>query len=327
MIKYLSDIVGVSGAEDDIRDYIVSVITPHCDSIEIDSMGNIIAKKSYNPDYKTIALATHMDEAGFIITDITDDGYLKFDAIGDIDPLNIISSKVRIGDAIGIISLKAIHLSTKEEREKKIKISDLYIDIGARNKNEAIELVQKGDYCSFISKSTDFGDKMLKGKALAGRAGCYLLIKLLCCDIKPKYNLVFIFTTQNKISSRGAIVAANSLKNIKKIIVFDEAEADAENNIKVNNGIVIEKSPNDSEKSRELTEDILSVAKKNKVDTQTLVRARITDRERFKEYLVDTDTALISFPCKYNHTSVCVIGKNDIETAEKLILTLLEEEE
>ncbi len=82
-------------------------------------MGNIIAKKVYDSELPTTALIAHMDEPGFIITNITEDGYLKFETIGDIKTDGLLAEKVKIGDINGIISLKAIHLSTKRRTRKK----------------------------------------------------------------------------------------------------------------------------------------------------------------------------------------------------------------
>lgn len=324
MIKELTELVGISGAESDVKNYILSKITPYCDKVETDLMGNIIAKKIYNPDYKALVFAAHTDEVGFIITDITEDGYLKFDAIGETEPINIISSKVKINDTIGIIALKAIHLSTKEEREKKLKFSDLYIDIGAHGREEAEKFVQKGDYCSFISSTEDFGDNMLKGKAIADRAGCGILAEFISLDIKSKYNLTFVFSVQNKVYSRGAEVASHSLNNIDKIVVLDQISIEENDGIRINNGPVIEKNPSDNTKSHAFADYLYQNAAKSKLPIQAAVNSRMTDKRRFAENLTDCTAALLCIPCKYQNSPVCVIGKDDIESAKKILLALAE---
>ena len=94
-------------------------------------MGNLLCFKKGKKGGVTVLLSAHTDEVGFIITKITDEGYLKFESVGGIDTKILLSQKGRLGDLKGIISLKAVHLTTKEEREKTFKESDLFIDIGA----------------------------------------------------------------------------------------------------------------------------------------------------------------------------------------------------
>ncbi len=139
LLKKMSEINAVSGNENDIRNLIIAEIKDNVDDITVDTMGNVIAYKKGSDSGKKIAVAVNMDEPGFIISGVTEKGYLKFKAVGNIDPRKIISKKVVIGaDKIkGVIGMKAIHLQTKSERENVVAASKLFIDIGAKDKEDA----------------------------------------------------------------------------------------------------------------------------------------------------------------------------------------------
>ena len=122
-IKQISEINAVSGNEGNIREFILDHI--HADNIEVDNMGNIIALKKGKNSSKKIMVATHMDESGFIVSNVTDSGYIKFKPVGNIDINTVISKKVNIGNTKGVIGMKAIHLQTKEERENPVPAKNL----------------------------------------------------------------------------------------------------------------------------------------------------------------------------------------------------------
>ena len=137
MIELLKDLCrlgGVSGNEDQVRDYIRSQAQPWASSIRTDALGNLIVfKKGKKPTGNKLLLAAHMDEVGIIVTRITDEGFLKFDFVGGVDRRVAIGKPVLIGDkqVPGLIGLKAIHLVSREERKKTPKTESLYVDIGA----------------------------------------------------------------------------------------------------------------------------------------------------------------------------------------------------
>lgn len=211
LLKKLSQANGVSGDETTVRDIIIDEIKNHVDDINIDSMGNIIALKRGDDSSKTIAVTANMDEPGFIVSDITDSGYIKFKAVGEIDPRKIISKKVVIGkDKVkGVIGMKAIHLQTKSERENVVKASKLFIDIGAVSKKEAKKCVSLGDYITFDTSFTEIEDRF-KGKALDRSSVCTALINAL--KSKHQYDLCACFLAQHEVGARGADIVTHRKK-------------------------------------------------------------------------------------------------------------------
>ena len=139
-LKELCLLNGVSGDEKEIRKAIMEQAKPLCDSVKIDRMGNVIAFKKGNKGGRHILFSAHMDEVGFIIMDATEDGMLMFRPVGGIDPRVCVSKYVVIGEkkVKGVIGAMAIHLQSREDMKRVLPFDNLYIDIGAKSKDEAL---------------------------------------------------------------------------------------------------------------------------------------------------------------------------------------------
>ena len=211
-VKTLCELSGVASFEDPVRDFLMEQARPYADEMRVDALGNlIISKKGRKSTGNKLMLCAHMDEVGLIIKQITDDGYLKFAAIGGIDRRVLIGKRVFVGwDRIpGIIGLKAVHLTTAEERGKVPRLEDYYLDIGAKDKEEAEALVELGDFVVFDNECLEFGNGMFKAKAIDDRVGCAVMLKLLQRDLPM--DCVFAFTVQEEVGTRGAFGAAFSV--------------------------------------------------------------------------------------------------------------------
>lgn len=211
-LKTLCALSGVSSFEDPVRDYLMEQVKPYVDHMRVDAMGNLIVfKKGVKPTGNKLMICAHMDEVGLIIRQITDDGYLKFSAIGGIDRRVLIGKCVYVGwnRVPGIIGLKAVHLTTAEERGKVPKLEEYYIDIGAKSKEAAEALVSLGDFAVFDNECLEFGNGMFKAKAIDDRVGCAVMLLLLKKDLPM--DCTFVFTVQEEVGTRGAFGAAFSV--------------------------------------------------------------------------------------------------------------------
>ena len=211
-LKTLCRLNGVSGDEDQVRDYLRAQAAPWASSIRTDALGNLIVeKKGSRSDGPRLMLAAHMDEVGLIVTHVTDGGFLKFDFVGGVDRRVAIGKPVTLGPERipGIIGLKAIHLVSREEEKKAPKTDALYIDIGAKDKERALALVQPGVYGSFVGEPEELGSGLLKAKAIDDRIGCAILLDLLKEDLPM--DVTFVFTAQEEVGTRGAFGAAFSV--------------------------------------------------------------------------------------------------------------------
>jgi putative aminopeptidase FrvX len=213
-LKQLSEAVGVSGHEDEVREVIIDAITDKVDEYRVDSIGNVIAlKKGDGMSDLKVMVAAHMDEVGFMISQIEDSGLLRFFKVGGLDDRILPAKMVWIGDkkVPGAIGAKPVHLTERDERNKTIKYKQLSIDIGASSKAEAEKLVQRGDYATFAVEFVELDPngeswRTVRGKAFDDRVGCAVLIELLTTQYP--FDLHAVFTVQEEVGLRGAQVAA-----------------------------------------------------------------------------------------------------------------------
>ena len=220
LLEKLSNEMGVSGKEGAIRKLIIPAIKDHVDEVVVDTMGNVYAHKAATADAgetrPTVLVTAHMDEVGFIITEITHEGMLRFNTVGGFDIRILPGKTVLVGPEKipGVIGLEAIHNLEAGQYDKTPRLKSLAIDIGAGKKSEAAQKVSPGDYATFDTRfdllngdpdETKAG--IVKGKAQDNRAGCAMLVELL----KREYpvHLSGVFTVQEEIGLRGARVAAH----------------------------------------------------------------------------------------------------------------------
>lgn len=227
LLKQLCSLNGVSGDEGEVRDFIRAQAKPYADSIRTDALGNLIVfKKGRKSSGNHLLLAAHMDEVGIIVTHITEEGFLKFDFVGGVDQRIAIGKPVVLGKerVPGIISLKAIHLTRKEELKKVPRVQDLYVDIGADSREEAEKKVPLGTYGSFVSQAEEFGEGFFKARAIDDRIGCAIMLKLLKEELP--LDVTFAFTAQEEVGTRGAFGAAFSVTPQVALVLETTTAAD-----------------------------------------------------------------------------------------------------
>ena len=210
-LKELTELSGVSGCEYEVRNYIKNKLEEIGCEYYLDKIGNIIAHNKGRKN-KTIMVAAHMDEVGLIVSHIDSDGFIKFQAVGGIDKRVLNSKVVLVGEKKipGVIGSKAVHLMSEDERGKSLDIDKLYIDIGSGSKAETEKLVNIGDYISFKSDYVEFGQNMVKAKALDDRAGCSIILDLL--SMKLDADFYGVFTVMEEVGLRGAETAAYQIE-------------------------------------------------------------------------------------------------------------------
>ncbi|MBQ6999204.1 MAG: M42 family metallopeptidase [Clostridia bacterium] len=332
LLKELTQLNGVAGCESAVREFIMEKIALYADDITVDTMGNLIAfKKGSGKSGKKIALCAHMDEVGFIVSGITDDGYIKFKPVGGIDERILLSKRVTIGkDKIsGVIGIKAVHLSTPEEREAVVKQKDMYIDIGAKDKESAEEVVALGDYIAFDSDYLEFGNGKIKAKAIDDRAGCAILIE--CMKKDYTNDMYFCFTVQEETGLKGAAIVAHRLQLDAAFIVESTTAADVpgleehEYATSLGSGPAITVMDGASNSSKALNNYIFDLANENNIKYQ-LKRTVFggNDARAFATRGGACATAAISLPCRYIHSPVCIADMADFELTMSLVQAIAE---
>jgi endoglucanase len=206
LLKKISETPGVSGFESRIRQLIIKEIDGLVDSISVDNMGNITALKKGKSD-KKVLVAAHMDEIGFIVNHIDDQGFLHFLPLGGFDPKTLVSQRVIVHgkkDLIGVMASKPIHIMKAEERKKTVEIQDFFIDLGLP-KHEVDLYCEIGNPVTRERELIEMGE-CLNGKSLDNRISVYVLIETLKL-LKNKeipYDLYACFTVQEEVGIRGA---------------------------------------------------------------------------------------------------------------------------
>ena len=204
LLKKLTQCFGPSGNEEEIREFIKNEIKNNVDDIRTDALGNLIARKK-GPG-KKIMFAAHMDEIGLITTFIDKNGFIRFSAIGGIMPFRILYQKVSFKNGtVGIVSYEE-----KLEKMADLTLEKMYIDIGAKSREQAEEKVNIGDAACFMSNFNLEFDTV-SSKALDNRIGCYILIEALKSLNDNHNDLYFVFTAQEELGLRGAGTSAYSI--------------------------------------------------------------------------------------------------------------------
>ncbi|WP_078545194.1 M42 family metallopeptidase [Litchfieldia alkalitelluris] len=220
MLKDLTDAKGIPGNEREPRDVMRKYITPYADEVTTDGLGSLVAKKTGTAEGPKIMVAGHLDEVGFMITNIDDKGFLKFQTVGGWWSQVMLAQRVTIvtskGDITGIVGSKPPHILSPEARKKPVEIKDMFIDIGASSREEATEFgVRPGDMVVPYFEFTVMNNpKMLMAKAWDNRIGCAIAIDVLK-QLKGEEhpNTVYsVGTIQEEVGLRGAKTSAQLIQ-------------------------------------------------------------------------------------------------------------------
>lgn len=210
LLQELCSLDGVSGCEDAVREALLRRLEGCC-TCRVDRRGSLICTKSgARPASRPILLTAQMDEPGFLITHMEEDGLLRFAPAGKLDPRVVVGKPVTLESGVpGVVGTKPIHLQTASEKDTPVKLRELYIDIGASSREQAAKLVSLGDRAAFRGGFARLGQHKLCSKALDSRAACAVLVLLLCrqlpCDVTA------VFAAQGESGGAAAASAAFGL--------------------------------------------------------------------------------------------------------------------
>ena len=318
-IKKLTQINAVSGNENEMAKYLMGVLTPICDKIYSDVMGNIVAVKKGLSEGK-IALYAHIDEVGLVVSFVEKNGYLRVAPCGYIDPKTRANNTVTFENGI-----KGVFITPSVD--EKIKIEDCYVDIGALSEKEACQKVSIGMNAAFDGEAVDLGDKIMS-KALDDRIGCYILIEALK-NAKVKNDTYFVFSTQEEVGLRGATTSTFEI-NPDVAIAIDVTSAnqnpDKEDHlVKLGNGVAIKIRDKGMISSKKVVFDLESICEQNDIKYQRDVLISGTTDAAAAQVITGGALACgISVPTKYIHTSTEIISKYDVENAINLVIKYIE---
>ncbi len=329
-LAHLSSINGISGREQAVAAEIERQIAGYC-SCRRDNLGNLIAeKKGAQPAKHKLMLSAHMDEVGMLVTDITEDGLLRIAAVGGVDPRVVLGRSVTVGAGIpGVIGTKAMHMQSAEERGTAVGFDQLYIDIGARTREDAEAVVIRGESVCFDSPFLSFGNGLVKGKAIDDRFGCALLIELIRSELP--HDTTFVFCTQEEIGLRGAKVAAYAVNPEFAIVCEATTAADIidvprhQQVCRLGEGAVVGFMDHRTMYDKELYQLAFAIAEQGQIKCQTKTMvAGGNDAGAIHTSRGGVRTLAVSIPCRYLHSPSCVIQQADMESCLALVRALIE---
>lgn len=322
LLERLTQCFGPSGVEGKVTALIADEVRPYCDEIKTDSLGNLIAIRRGSG--KKIMIAAHADEIGLMITHIDDKGFLRFAPIGGVSISQLPHRRVVFQNGVvGTIGVE------KLEKLSDLKLSKLYIDIGANSIEECRQKVQIGDSAVFEGNFIH-QDKRISSKALDDRVGCFVAIEALK-RLQTKHEVYFVFTVQEEVGIRGAQTAAYALEPDLAIAVDVTATGDTPKahpmEVKLGQGAAIKVFDRSMITHPKIKAWMAGTAEKHSIPYQwEVLEFGGTDSGAIHLTKGGVPSGVLSIPTRYIHSPSEMVDQGDVEGATQLLLALLEGE-
>lgn len=331
--RELSELIGVSGNEKPVVEFIYSLIKDSVDKLWVDPLGSLLAIKEGVNTEERIMLDAHVDEIGFMVSHIDENGFIRFVPIGGWDTRILLSQSVKIlgkggKEYHGIIGSKPPHLTTESERKTSLQIKDFYIDTGMSFENLIKAGINIGSFGTLYHPFVEFPNGMVRGKAFDDRTGVNVLIHLINkfkVD-KPECTLLFSFSVQEEVGMRGAHTAAFSLSPTMALAIENTTAADVP-------GIKDEECPAYIGKGPAITVADRSIITHPYVNKRLIENAEHekipyhikkpifggTNAGRIHLAREGIPSSVVSVPCRYIHSPTSLLSIEDIYNTLKLV--------
>jgi endoglucanase len=329
-LKQLLETPSPSGFERPVQDIVRRYAAPFADRVSTDSHGNVIVAKNPGAPLR-LMFAGHCDQIGMLIQHIDADGFLYAQTIGGWDPQVLIGQKMIVwakeGPISGIIARKPIHLLTDDERKQVVKLKDLWIDIGAKDKDDATKLVRIGDPVTMDLGFRPMLNNMASATAMDDKCGLWVVIEAArrAAAKGVQCALFAVSTVQEEIGLRGATTSTFSVDPHVGIAVDVTHATDcptidkkSEGDVKLGGGPVVYRGPN---MNPVVVERLMKLAEAGGIPYQPAAsgRATGTDANTMQISRGGVATGLVSIPNRYMHSPVEMISLDDIDRAADLL--------
>ena len=322
MLAELTAAFGPSGAEKNVAAVIEKYAANYCDEVRRDTLGNLIChKKGSGP---RVMFSAHMDSIGLVATHITEDGFIHVGAVGGIAPLRVLHTPVRFQNGTcGVVCVPA------DADLTKLKASDLLIDIGAAGREEAARLVQVGDVAVYNTKTTDVCGR-IASPYTDNRVSCLVLLMAMSRLGQTDNDLYFVFSVQEEVGIRGAKTAAWGVDPDYGIAV-DVTPADDEPgskhlvSSKLGGGAAVKVMDGSVICHPVVVEKLMKLAEEKGIKAQRdVIRAGGTDAGAIHLTRGGVYAGGISIPCRYVHSPMEMVDKNDVKACADLVAAFAE---
>lgn len=334
-LKAISEIAGTSGFEHRIRNLVKNEVEQYADKVWVDQLGNLIVYRKGKSD-KKVLVAAHMDEIGFVVNHIDDNGFIRFHPIGGFDPKTLTSQRVIVHgkkDIKGVMGSKPVHIMKPEERKKSVEISDFFIDTGMVA-DQVKEIVEPGNAITRDRELIEMGD-CFNGKSLDNRISVYILEQVLK-QLKlqtPAFDLYAVFTVQEEVGLRGAQVATQAIEpdiaiGLDTTIAFDTPGSQPQEQVSsLGKGTAIKIMDASVIADLRMIEFLKQTAKKHEITYQVeMLPGGGTDTGNIQRMVKGGSIAgAISIPTRHIHQVIESVHKKDVlDSINLLHMALLE---
>jgi len=334
-LKKLLSVPGPSGDEVNVSRLWRHEASSFIDDVHADISGSSIAL--LKGDHPRVLLTGHIDEIGVMISHVEDEGFLSFLTIGFLDPQVMLGQRIKLlgrkRDIHGVIARKDTEFMDDDERHQACKLKNLWIDIGARNRAEALEMIRVGSVGVIDGSIYDLPNDRLVSRALDNRIGAYTVLEVLraLSQNPPQATVAAAATTQEEISSFGAKTMAFSFKPDIALVIdvaytTDTPESDKSSfgDVKLGGGPVFSRG---AANNPVLYEKLLQTAERENIpySVQIMPEYTATDADTVHFTREGVATAVISIPCRYMHTPNEMVQLTDVEKTIQFLVTFIRE--
>ncbi|MFN3405717.1 MAG: M42 family metallopeptidase [Cytophagaceae bacterium] len=335
LLKDIHEIPGAPGFEQRIRQYVLERVKSHVDELRVDNMGNIITLKKgkNNHDGKKLMIAAHMDEIGFIVTHINEQGFLYFHPLGGFDPKTLTAQRVIVHgtkDLIGVMGSKPIHVMSPEEKNKPAKIEDFFIDLGMP-KEEVEKYVTVGNPVTRERSLIEMGD-CINCKSIDNRISVYILLETLRLLENQPYDVYGVFTVQEEVGMRGAMSASYQINpdfgiGLDTTIAYDVPTARPQEKVtELGKGAAIKIMDSSAIADYRMVAFLKKTAEDNGIKWQPeILTAGGTDTAALQRFgKTGAIAGAISIPTRHIHQVIEMAHKEDIKGCIRLLKAAVE---
>ena len=333
LLKKICEIAGAPGFEQRVRKLVIEEIKNYVDEYSIDNLGNLTAIKRGKSSAKKVMIAAHMDEIGFIVTHIDDNGFVRFHTLGGFDPKTLTAQRVIIHgtkDLIGVMGSKPIHVMSAAERTKVPKTTDYFIDMGM-SKEKVEKHISVGDSITRQRELIEMGD-CVNCKSIDNRVSVFILIETLKRLKDFPYDVYGVFTVQEEVGIRGAQVAAMQIQpdfgfGLDTTIAYDVPGAAAHERItELGKGAAIKIMDSQTICDYRMVRYMKEIAAKKKLTTQVeILPAGGTDTMGVQRSTPGGSIAgAVSIPTRHIHQVIEMANKDDIKQSIELLQVCIE---
>ncbi|WP_448524189.1 M42 family metallopeptidase [Pseudothermotoga sp.] len=324
LIRKLTEAYGPSGRESEVHGLILEELSSYIDGHKFDAVGNLLVWK-YGSSGKKILFDAHSDEIGLVVTNITEKGFLRVDAVGGVLPHTFVGQRVRFANAVGVVYVEG---ETEEERKKNwtnLTLDNMFVDIGAKSYEEAKSKVPIGSFGVYDSYFFEMGDYLVS-KAMDDRIGCAVIVELFKRLKSCPNTVIGSFSVQEEVGLVGASVAAYTLVPDVCIAIdvtdsADYPKAFKRHSMVLGKGPAIKVKDKASISNRIVVEKLVELAEASGIPYQMEVLAfGGTNAAALQRTRAGIASATVSIPTRYVHSPSEMVCKDDVENTVRLLI-------